>query len=75
MVDNIGAFYTGDDANVYGRANEQVNYANNSMKIFIFKCIFCGFSFAVSYAPNTSETGLAKQVNGQNWYCSNGNLG
>ena len=51
---NLGKFYTGDGANVYGSANED-NYANNSMKIFYMSNVYSGFSFAVSYTPNTGE--------------------
>ena len=55
-------FYTVDGANVYGSANEQ-DYANNSMKILYMSDVFSGFSFAVSYDPNTSNTGAT--TNGQ----------
>ena len=56
-------FYTGG-AGTYGNANE-VNYANNSMKILYSSNVFSGFSFAASYAPNTSRTGLDSTNNGQ----------
>ena len=46
---NIGAFYTGGSGN-YGRLNE-VNYADNSMKILYSSNVYSGFSFAASYAP------------------------
>ena len=59
---NLGKFYTGDAANVYGSANEQ-DYANNSMKVFYMSNVYSGFSFAVSYDPNTSNTGAT--TNGQ----------
>ena len=54
MVVKLGAFYTGDGANCMVAANE-VNYANNSMKIFYSSNVYSGFSFAVSYTPNTGE--------------------
>ena len=60
---NLGAFYTGGPGN-YGRANE-VNYADNSVKVLYSSNVFSGFSFAASYAPNTSNTGLATTRNGQ----------
>ena len=58
----LGNFYTGDGINVYGSANEQ-DYANNSMKVFYMSNVYSGFSFAVSYDPNTSNTGAT--TNGQ----------
>ena len=60
---NIGAFYVGGSGN-YGRLNE-VNYADNAMKVFYSSNVFSGFSFAASYAPNTRNTGLASTRNGQ----------
>ena len=60
---NLGAFYTTGDG-TYGALNE-VNYANNSMKVLYSSNVLSGFSFAVSYAPNTSNTGLASTRNGQ----------
>ena len=66
---NLGKFYTGDGANVYGSANEQ-DYANNSMKIFYASNVFSGFSFAVSYDPATSNTGGT--TNGQATSVTNG---
>jgi len=57
-------FYTGDGVNSYGSANE-ANYADNSMKILYSSNVYSGFSFAGSYAPNTSNTGLASTLNGQ----------
>jgi len=66
---NLGKFYTGDAANVYGSANEQ-DYANNSMKIFYMSNVYSGFSFAVSYDPNTSNTGAT--TNGQATTVTNG---
>ena len=66
---NLGKFYTGDGANVYGSANEQ-DYANNSMKILYMSNVYSGFSFAVSYDPNTSNTGAT--TNGQATSVTNG---
>ncbi len=60
---NIGAFYTGGSGN-YGRVNE-VNYADNAMKVFYSSNVFSGFSFAASYASNTRNTGLASTRGGQ----------
>jgi hypothetical protein len=60
----LGNFYTGDGNNVYGSANEQ-DYANNSMKVLYMSNVYSGFSFAVSYDPNTSNSGLASTQNGQ----------
>ena len=57
-------FYTVDGNNVYGSANEQ-DYANNSMKIFYMSNVYSGFSFAVSFDPNTSNSGLASTTDGQ----------
>ena len=57
-------FYTVDGNNVYGSANEQ-DYANNSMKILYMSDVFSGFSFAVSYDPNTANSGLASTTSGQ----------
>ena len=70
---NIGAFYTAGDAN-YGAFNE-VNYADNSMKALYSSNVFSGFSFAVSYAPNTSNTGLATSRQGQPTAASSGAFG
>ena len=61
---NLGRFYTGDAANIYGSANEQ-NYANNSMKIFYSSNVYSGFSVAVSYDPNSSNSGNAADTSGQ----------
>jgi len=60
---NTGAFYTTGDG-TYGGFNE-VNYANNSMKVLYSSNVYSGFSFAVSYAPNTSNSGLASTRDGQ----------
>jgi len=59
----LGNFYTGG-SNTYGSANE-ANYANNSVKILYASNVFSGFSFAASFAPNTSNSGLASTQNGQ----------
>ena len=60
---NIGAFYTGGSGN-YGSFNE-VNYADNAMKVLYSSNVYSGFSFAASYASNTSNTGLASTRTGQ----------
>ena len=60
----LGRFYSSDGNNVYGSANEQ-DYANNSMKIFYMSNVYSGFSFAVSFDPNTGNSGLASTTNGQ----------
>ena len=65
----LGQFYSGDAANVYGSANEQ-DYAGNAMKIFYSSNVYSGFSFAVSYAPNAGETGA--NVSGQATSVTNG---
>lgn len=59
----LANFYTGGNG-TYGSANE-VNYANNSIKVLYMSNVYSGFSFAASYAPNTSNTGLASTGNGQ----------
>ena len=60
----LGRFYTGDGDNTYGSANEQ-DYANNSMKILYMSNVYSGFSFAASFDPNTSNSGLASTTDGQ----------
>mgnify|MGYP001234487924 CR=1 FL=1 len=59
----LGRFYTGGSAS-YGSANE-VNYAGNSMKVMYSSNVYSGLSFAVSYDPNTSNTGQASTTSGQ----------
>jgi hypothetical protein len=72
---NIGAFYHAADASHnYGRMNE-VNYADNSMKILYSSNVYSGFSFAASYAPNTRNTGLAADRQGQPTAATNGAWG
>ncbi len=61
---NYTSFYTADAANKYGNANE-THYAENSMKILYASNVYNGFSFATSYTPNTSRTGLNSTNNGQ----------
>jgi hypothetical protein len=62
---NWKAFLTlGDAAIGYGEVNE-ANYADNSMKVLYSSNVFSGFSFAVSYAPNTRRTGLNSTNGGQ----------
>ena len=60
---NITRFYSGGSGN-YGRLNE-VDYANNAMKVLYSSNVFSGFSFAASYSPNTANSGLASTTNGQ----------
>lgn len=67
----LGRFYTGDGANVYGSANEQ-NYASNSMKIFYASNVYSGFSFAASFDPNTTNSGLSSTTSGQATAASSG---
>ena len=66
----LGRFYTGGSGS-YGSANE-VNYAGNSMKVMYSSNVYSGFSFAVSYDPNTSNSGLASTTNGQAQSVSSG---
>ena len=66
----LGQFWSADPAaNVYGNANE-IDYANNAMKIFYASNVYSGFSFAASYTPNTGETGA--NVSGQATGVTNG---
>ena len=60
----LGHFYTGDGGNAYGSGNEFA-YAGTAIKMKYNSNIYSGFSFAASYAPNTSNTGLASTRNGQ----------
>ena len=60
---NLKAFYTAGGAN-YGRGNE-VDYANNSVKILYSSNVYSGFSMAASLSPNTSNNGLASTRDGQ----------
>jgi len=53
----LGHFYTGGP-NDYGRSNE-VNYADNSMKVTFNSNVYSGFSFAVGYTPDMSQDGAA----------------
>jgi len=67
----IAHYYSADANNTYGAGNE-VNYANNAMKILYSSNVYSGFSFAGSYAPNTANDGLAannvgQQVSGSSW--------
>ena len=52
----IAAFYTGDDTNSYGAANE-INYASSALKAVYMSNVYSGFSFAVGYTPNAGENG------------------
>ena len=66
----LGRFYVAGGGS-YGSANE-ANYASNSMKILYASNTFSGFSFAVSYDPNTGNSGLASTTNGQATSVSSG---
>ena len=72
---NIGRFYSAADASHnFGTANE-ANYADNSMKVLYSSNVYSGFSFAASYAPNTSNTGNGGTRNGQPTAATNGAWG
>ena len=53
---NYQNFYSTDDENNYGSANE-VDYGSNAVKILWLSNIFNGLSFALSYTPNSGEKG------------------
>jgi len=62
---NIGIFYSaGPNTVKYGSFNE-TNYADNAMKVLYTSNVFSGFSFAVSYASATRNTGLSTTRNQQ----------
>ena len=61
---NYTSFITTDSSNKYGNANE-THYAENSMKLLYASNVYSGFSFATSYTPNTSRTGLNSTNDGQ----------
>jgi hypothetical protein len=56
----LGHFYTGGP-NDYGRTNE-VNYADNSMKVTFNSNVYSGFSVAVGYTPDMSQDGAANNA-------------
>ncbi len=58
---NMQYFYEVGDA-TYGAANE-VEYANNHMKIMYMSNVISGFSFAVSYADFTGNHGIIGENN------------
>ena len=44
----------------------KLDYADNANENLLYSSnVYSGFSFAVSYAPNTRNTGLASTRNGQ----------
>jgi len=51
----LGHFFTGG-SNDYGRTNE-VNYADNSMKVTFNSNVYSGFSVAVGFTPDMSQDG------------------
>ena len=53
---NYQNFYSTDDENNYGAANE-VDYGSNAVKILWLSNIYNGLSFALSYTPNSGEKG------------------
>ena len=53
----LGHFFTGG-SNDYGRTNE-VNYADNSMKVTFNSNVYSGFSIAVGFTPDMSQDGAA----------------
>ena len=53
---NYQSFYSTDDENNYGAANE-VDYGSNAVKILWLSNIYNGLSFALSYTPNSGEKG------------------
>ena len=60
---NYQNFYSTDNENNYGSANE-VDYGSNAVKILWLSNIYNGFSFALSYTPNSGEKGSGNN-NGQ----------
>jgi len=70
----LGHFYTGDGSNEYGAANE-TNYAQNDMKIKFNSNNYSGFSFAMSYSPNSASKDTASGDDGsQNSYVTSKNF-
>ena len=70
---NYQSFYTTDDENNYGSANE-VDYGSNAVKILWVSNIYNGFSFAFSYTPNSGEKGSGNN-SGQNSSAANSTWG
>ena len=54
----LGQFYTSSGDATYGSSNE-VNYADNSVKLTYNSNVYSGFSFAVGYTPNMASDGAA----------------
>jgi hypothetical protein len=68
----LGHFYTADGGNEYGRSNE-TNYAQNDMKIKYNSNSYTGFSFAMTYVPNSASKNTASGDNGtDNSYIASG---
>lgn len=60
----LGHFYTADGGgSEYGAANE-TNYAQNDMKIKYNSNVYSGFSFAMSYTPNSASKDTASGDDG-----------
>lgn len=59
----LGHFYTSDSSVEYGAGNE-TNYAQNDMKIKFNSNVYSGFSFAMSYVPNSASKNTASGDNG-----------
>ena len=54
----LSHYYTGGTGKNFGSGNE-VNYADNSMKIKYNSNIYSGFSFGIGFTPNMVEEGAA----------------
>jgi len=69
----LAHFYTGDctGCNEYGRSNE-TNYAQNDLKIKYNSNVYSGFSFAMSYSPNSAEKGTDGDNGTTNNYVDDG---
>ena len=70
---NYQSFYSTDDENNYGAANE-VDYGSNAVKILWLFNIYNGLSFALSYTPNSGEKGSGNN-NGQRSTATNSTWG
>ena len=70
---NYQSFYSTDDENNYGAANE-VDYGSNAVKILWLSNIYNGLSFALSYTPNSGEKGSGNN-NGQRSTATNSTWG
>tara|TARA_X000000950_G_scaffold97951_1_gene123868 strand:- start:848 stop:1540 length:693 start_codon:yes stop_codon:yes gene_type:complete len=70
---NYQNFYSTDDENYYGATNE-VDYGINAVKILWVSNIYNGFSFALSYTPNSREKGSGNN-SGQSTIATNSTWG